>query len=805
MSRKEAGNSSLSGVRQNVHSSHVSTEKDGGKTFSLEQGNVDFMTNATDKTGYEETENMRSPKKKDQNGDDKANMDGKDICEDKNETDVFRSKESEIGYSHRWRSAPTCNMCGRKFRSLEKKESHETNHNKMRYKCACGFFFLNFPNFRSHLLSVHELNPKDTSVTQNSIIDDVANHTNKSVLKCHLCLRMFRQQELYEFHIANHEMMKYKCPEQGCQNVFFNLKPLRDHYRFTHSKSFAQVSTTEYLIHQKGQPKSGCVTREATNQTVAFYKCPVNQCGILYENFLELISHTVGYHGTRLTKEERKACRIDESALDQEATNDSSAGASQIHNRDKDSEPEDSLISDSKKQRNSKKNLPQCDLCKRKFLKNEKRDYHVLHHNEMNYRCPVHKCEQLFEIFVNLRQHCRDHHNLLLRLCEKEACKINKTQNDTAYIKRVTILEQDLEKSSLETDANNCEKELAESNTNTEDIHDDNGSVNSSLCGEEIISLDDDDYNDGDHNQTEDNFCERKKCEEESDPSVPLRDKSGNDDRNIVDDRADKNNFHLTADNNKQCDVNNIHKELDAQGSTSNLTLDDLSQVMTNSSLDNETAVNLNSQDELSGSSSQLSGSVFQNDVHSTQVVNKSRDGTVKPANLISVQKEKILKSDNKAGEIQLRRSSNSEHDSIESTVSEKRRRLCEPGLESATGNTTSNADWDALDTEDSEADKYFCKHVIISNLGKLSGERKSVAKLNIQAILHNTEFGASIELLDVSKVKNDDGRESSTAEVDNIFCMTTIIPVLERLSDERKSWAKVEIQRMLYDARFVG
>ena len=115
--------------------------------------------------------------------------------------------------------------------------------------------------------------------------------------------------------------------------------------------------------------------------------------------------------------------------------------------------------------------------------------------------------------------------------------------------------------------------------------------------------------------------------------------KSGNDDRNIVDDRADKNNFHLTADNNKQCDVNNIHKELDAQGSTSNLTLDALSQVMTNSSLDNETAVNLNSQDELSGSSSQLSRSVFQNDVHSTQVVNKSRDGTVKPANLVSKRK----------------------------------------------------------------------------------------------------------------------------------------------------------------------
>ena len=287
----------------------------------------------------------------------------------------------------------------------------------------------------------------------------------------------------------------------------------------------------------------------------------------------------------------------------------------------------------------------------------------------------------------------------------------------------------------------------------------------------------------------------------ETDQSVSLRDKRCSDDRDVVDDSTIKDNFQLTTDNNKQCDADSLHKELGAQESASNLSLDDFSQVMTDFLLDNETAVNLKSEDEFSERSFQVLESVFQNEVHSTQIVNKSRDRTIEPSSFISIQK----KNDNKAGEIQLRRPSNWEHDSVEGAFPEKRRRLYETQLDSAIRNTSSSAEQTALDTEDSEADQHFCKHVIISNLG-MSGERKSVAKLNIQAILHNIEFGVSIELLDVSKVKNEDGqRESSLAEVDNIFCMTTLVPVLKRLSDERKSWAKVEIQRMLHEARFVG
>ena len=184
--QEEVGNNSLSGVQQNFPSSRVNTEKGGGKTFSLEQANVNSMTNTIDKVCQEERKNMERPEEEDQNGNDKANMRGKDICERKDETSVFLSKENVFRYSRGWRSAPTCNICGRKFRSLENKEFHEANHNIMKYKCACGFLFLNFQNFRSHLQSAHEQTTKASSVTQNPTIVDAANHTNKSNLKCHL-------------------------------------------------------------------------------------------------------------------------------------------------------------------------------------------------------------------------------------------------------------------------------------------------------------------------------------------------------------------------------------------------------------------------------------------------------------------------------------------------------------------------------------------------------------------------------------------------------------------------------------------
>ena len=337
---------------------------------------------------------------------------------------------------------------------------------------------------------------------------------------------------------------------------------------------------------------------QEANQNMAMYKCPVNQCGILYENFLELIAHTVRYHGTRLTKEERKACRINENVFDKETTNDFSDDATQMQNQDKESESEDSLRAASKKHKNSKKNnrnkFPQCNLCKRRFIKEEKRDYHVLHHNEITYKCPAEKCEQLFEIFVNLRQHCTDHHNCSpASPCDKEMCKINQVQSETVNIKGMT----NFRTGHKSVKSWNWFELLSGRFSSVEykrgrrtDVK--MASVNSSLPADEIIVVDDDNNDNSDHSPPESNVCGSHKSEVETDQFVPLRENSGNDDRDTEDDRSSKDDLNMT-DTNKQRGVDNLRKEISVQESTSNLMLDDFSQVMTDFMLDNETAANL--------------------------------------------------------------------------------------------------------------------------------------------------------------------------------------------------------------------
>ena len=728
---------------------------------------------------------------KEQTKDDTTNMHDRDVCDSENETDGFQPKDAKE-FESSSKDHPL-NISKKSFLDSECKMKNYDQNNVRHFKCPslnCNLSFENFSKLKLHAYNKHNhrLNATHMRVYQvqrrNSVKSLETSDGNKVINgwhTCGLCGRKFKTKEKRDHHEANHSKMRFKC---SCGFLFLKSPSFKSHLQYVHN------SATEV---------------QKVNHRVELYKCPVNQCGTLYEHFHEFISHTIGYHGTRLTKEGRKLCRINENACNKETTNDFSGDASQMRNQNKESE--DSLRADSKKQKNSKKNkltnnLPQCDLCKRRFMKKEKRDYHVLHHDEMTYRCPVKKCEQLFEVFLNLRQHCVAHHNFLLRTCEKEAYELNQTKNKAICINGITVLEEDTIAPSLGTDSDNFGKEFAESYTNTNDVRGDNVKVDSSLSNEEIIIINDDD--DGADNIIDRNQNKIHSCRNETHETVTVLQKRNADVPDHAVDPTCTDNFQIN-DNNRQCNVDNLQMELNAQEPTSNSILDDFSQVMTDFILDNETALTLNSEDESTERSFQMLESVIQTEVSSSQVENTPQDTLVEPSNSISTHREKILENNSKGGEIQSRSPSNCGYDAVEDAVPEKRRRLNEPENNHLVGNTSSSSNQTAVDNDDSEVDKYFCRHVIISNLGKLSGERKSVAKLNIHAILHNVEFGASIELLDVPKVNNNEGqRANSSAELDNIFCVTTIIPVLRRLSDERKSWAKVEIHRILHDARFV-
>ena len=616
--------------------------------------------------------------KEEQTRDDITNTNDVNVCENKSETNGFQQEDFE-----NYTKDDPLNI-SKKCLDSQCKMNNEDKTDVQYFKCPslnCNLSFENFTSLKLHAHINHNrrLNATHMRLHQVQKVHSVKsarrseenkpihNHESHSICACSLCGRKFRTKEKREHHEANHSNMKFKC---SCGYLFLESSGYKSHLQYAHQ------SLTEV---------------QEANQNVVMYECPVNQCGCLYENFLELIAHTVGYHGTRLTKEERKACRINDNVLNKETTNDISGDATQIQNQDKESKSEDSLPANLKGYKNSKKNnnnFPQCDLCKRRFVKESKRDWHVLHHNEMTYKCPVEKCEQLFEIFVNLQQHCTSRHNFPLRACDKEMCKINQAQNENVNIKRTTHFERVIKMSSRGTDSSNFQEDLAKSSRNTEDVHFECGSVNSSLSGDEIIVVDDHNNDNSDYNPTENNVCGNHKSKQETDQSVQLRENSGNDDRDVEDDRS-SNDFNMT-DIKEQRGVDNRCKEFSAQEPTSNL-IDDFSQVMTDFILDNEAGAKLNYDNESAERGFQMLDSVLQNEVHSSQVVHEPQEKSIEPLNFINIQNEKVLENDNVADENKLRRQSNSEHDTFKDAVPEKRKRLTEPEMDNLAGNRNSS------------------------------------------------------------------------------------------------------------------
>ena len=111
----------------------------------------------------------------------------------------------------------------------------------------------------------------------------------------------------------------------------------------------------------------------------------------------------------------------------------------------------------------------------------------------------------------------------------------------------------------------------------------------------------------------------------------------------------------------------------------------------------------------------------------------------------------------------------------------------------------------DDLSTMPGSEETSFCQNFLIPNLKKLNNERKSFAKLEIHRILHNIEFQAVIPSLFGSNQGHSFSQHYNTmsTDEDERFCFTLIIPTLDRLDEERKSLAILEIQRVLHSVRF--
>ena len=107
------------------------------------------------------------------------------------------------------------------------------------------------------------------------------------------------------------------------------------------------------------------------------------------------------------------------------------------------------------------------------------------------------------------------------------------------------------------------------------------------------------------------------------------------------------------------------------------------------------------------------------------------------------------------------------------------------------------------------DKDQEFCEHLVLPALGKLCKERKSIAELNVLTLLHNVKFGTSAPLYDVSSAISRCSHQESSEAIqgksakDVNLCFNVIVPALRDMTENQNSWTKIEIQRILHEARF--
>ena len=96
------------------------------------------------------------------------------------------------------------------------------------------------------------------------------------------------------------------------------------------------------------------------------------------------------------------------------------------------------------------------------------------------------------------------------------------------------------------------------------------------------------------------------------------------------------------------------------------------------------------------------------------------------------------------------------------------------------------------------DEDRNFFHNLLVPTLKKLGKERKSLAKLEIHRILHNIEFQTALpSMLPSNNEHSQECNKGNTSEdEDEAFCFSLVVPILNRLDEERKSLAVLEIQR---------
>ena len=138
-----------------------------------------------------------------------------------------------------------CRECGRRFRSEKRLSHHLEIHHLMIYSCdLCGWQYETFDVFHKHYRRIHDIvisrfdEHKYRMAMKEARIHKADAYTkpkNEPKVKCSTCGREFQgEQEEYQYHIKNHDLLWCKCAV--CGWTFEEVDALQRH-SFTHYTS----------------------------------------------------------------------------------------------------------------------------------------------------------------------------------------------------------------------------------------------------------------------------------------------------------------------------------------------------------------------------------------------------------------------------------------------------------------------------------------------------------------------------------------------------------------------------------------
>ena len=282
-----------------------------------------------------------------------------------------------------------CETCNRSFTTGAELEYHIKNHDRMTYICNnCGAAFEKYHGMASHSLNKHGI--KLDRLEEN---ENIADKSQKS-RNCTICNRFFSKEEELEYHIENHDQMKYVCERSDCLATFEKFQYLANHSLNKHGVKLDRLENSNNCkTCTRTFPNEEQLEYHVKNHDKMTFVCQLADCGWAFEKNQHLGSHSLQKHGIKLGS-------IDEMG----SISDNSETSSE--------EPKLKLSTRT------------CHLCGRNFNNDRTLEYHLQHHSEMKFVCQMGSCKWVYEKFSQLQYHYNDHHKAKISLSDAYKFKI---------------------------------------------------------------------------------------------------------------------------------------------------------------------------------------------------------------------------------------------------------------------------------------------------------------------------------------------------------------------------------------------